>query len=368
MIVREPMIAEALVLVGDRHFERRSIPIPDIGEFDGLLKVEACGLCGTDHEQYTGHLRAPFSFIPGHEVVGTIERLGDAAAQRWGVRQGQRVAVEVFHSCRECQQCRSGTYRRCERNGFARMVGFIDVERPPGLWGGYSTHLYLPPDSMLLPVPDDLNPVLAVLFNPLGAGVRWASTLPDTSPGDVVAVLGPGIRGLSATVAAREAGAGFVMLTGVGPRDRPRLEQASAFGADLAIDITEQDPVAALRTATGGLADIVIDVTAKAPAAFAQAIALTRPGGTVVVAGTRGTLDTPGFSPDQIVYKEIRILGALGVDVTAYSTALQILSSRKYPFETIPRRVAGLDDLESLIMTMAGEGDPKIPVHGVLVP
>ncbi|AMC72822.1 alcohol dehydrogenase [Mycobacterium tuberculosis] len=74
----------------------------------------------------------------------------------------------------------------------------------------------------------------------------------------------------------------------VGTRDADRLALAAQFGADLAVDVAIDDPVAALTEQTGGLADVVVDVTAKAPAAFAQAIALARPAGTVVVAGTRG--------------------------------------------------------------------------------
>jgi alcohol dehydrogenase len=248
------------------------------------------------------------------------------------------------------------------------MYGFVDVEHEPGLWGGYATHLYLAPDALLLPVPDVLDPVQATLFNPIGAGIRWAVTVPDMRPGDVVAILGPGIRGLSAAAAAKAAGAGFVLLTGVGPRDDARLARAGEFGADLAVDVAVDDPVTALREATGGRADIVLDVTAKAPAAPGQAVRLARPGGTIVLAGTRGTDATPGFIPDHIVYKELRVQGALGVDVAAYRAALDMLAAGRYPFAELPRRVAGLDDLEDLIRTMAGEGDPDIPVHGVLAP
>jgi len=361
--------AEALVLTSPRAFEPRSFPLPTIGDDDGLLRVEACGLCGTDHEQFTGHIRTPGAIVPGHEVVGVIEQLGPRAAERWGVREGQRVAVEVFLSCRSCANCRAGVYRRCERHGTATMVGFVSVDREPALWGGYATHLYLDPDVMLLPVPDGLDPVLATVFNPLGAGIRWGATLPGTGPGDVVAVLGPGLRGLSACVAAKEAGAAFVMLTGVGPRDRPRLDAAHAFGADLVVDVAVDDPVKALRAAVGRMADVVVDVTAKAPAAFAQAVRLARHGGTVVVAGTRGDgVEAPGFQPDHVVYKELRVLGALGVDYPAYAEALRILASGRYPFADLPRRVATLATLEPLLRTMAGEGDADIPVHAVVTP
>jgi alcohol dehydrogenase len=111
----------------------------------------------------------------------------------------------------------------------------------------------------------------------------------------------------------------------------------------------------------------VVDVTAKAPAAFGQAIALSRTGGTVVVAGTRGAGDIPGFNPDHVVYKELRVQGALGVDAPAYLEALAILASGRYPFASISREATGFDGLEALLASLAGEGDSP-PLHGVLVP
>jgi alcohol dehydrogenase len=357
----------AAVLESPRRLKTRTFQLPDIGDDDGLLRVEACGLCGTDHEQYTGHLPAGFAFIPGHEAVGIVEAVGPRAAERWGVAPGDRVAVEVFLSCRACPSCEAGDYRRCERHGLSDMYGFHGVGDAPGLWGGYAEHQYLAPDSMLLPVPDSLDPVVATAFNPLGAGVRWGAVIPETGAGDVVAVLGPGIRGLSASVAAREAGAAFVMITGRGARDAPRLALATSFGADLAVDTETTDPATALRDATGGLADIVIDVTAKAPGALAQAITLARPGGKIVIAGTRASVETPGFIPDLIVYKELQIIGALGVDAPAYRDALDILASGRWPFADLPRETASLDTVDGLLETMAGERDVP-PVHAVLVP
>jgi alcohol dehydrogenase len=364
--------ATALVLDGPRILAPRSFELPDVGADDGLLRVEACGLCGTDHEEFTGELNPGFAFVPGHETVGVIDKVGPAAAERWEVTEGDRVAVAVFQSCRACDNCRAGRYRQCVRHGIRDMYGFVPVETPPSLWGGYADFQYLSPDAMLLPLPKGMDPVIATLFNPLGAGIRWGVKLPRTRPGATVAVLGPGIRGLSTAAAVKRAGAGFVMITGAGPRDKDRLDIATLFGADLAVDVTEENPVAALKRVTGGLADVVVDVTAKAPAAFAQAIDLARPGGTVVVAGTRGTAEMPAFSPDSLVFKELRVLGALGVDVDDYAEAIDLLAEGAYPFEQLPRRVVGFDSIAGLLGAMAGEenGDRPgtRPVHGVLVP
>jgi alcohol dehydrogenase len=356
------------VLEEPRQLVPREIALPNTADDDALLRVDACGLCGTDHEQYTGHLPTGFAFVPGHETVGVIEQIGDAASRRWGVVPGDRVAVEVFQSCRTCDACRAGAYQRCERHGLADMYGYIGVDKTPGLWGGYAQYQYLGPDAIVHRVPDGVDPIVATLFNPLGAGVRWGVTVPGTKAGDVVAVLGPGVRGLSVVAAVREAGAGFVMVTGRGARDRERLAVARDFGADLSVDSADIDPVRALREATGALADVVVDVTAKAPEAFTQAIALARPAGTVVVAGTRGTPATPDFQPDHIVYKEFRIVGALGVDSAAYRAALALLAAGRYPFADLPRRVVGLDNAENLIQSLAGEGDAPPPVHGVIAP
>src|ERR1700730_8637847 len=106
------MEARGGVLEAPRRLATVTFPLPEIGDDDGLLRVEACGLCGTDHEHYTGTLPASFAFVPGHETVGIVEAVGAGAAQRWGAHRGDRVAVEVFLSCRDCAACREGVYIR----------------------------------------------------------------------------------------------------------------------------------------------------------------------------------------------------------------------------------------------------------------
>ena len=158
----------ALVLEAPRRFDLRELPRPAVREDTGILRVDACGLCGTDHEQYTGALHPGRPFVPGHEVVGTVEELGPVAAERWGVAVGDRVAVEVFLGCGACDACRLGELRRCARHGLRTMYGLVGLAEGSGLNGGYATHLELRADSLLLPVPPALDPALATVFNPLG--------------------------------------------------------------------------------------------------------------------------------------------------------------------------------------------------------
>ena len=134
-----------------------------------------------------------FAFVPGHEIVGTIEAVGRRRPRRWGVAPGDRVAVEVFQSCRECAACRAGEYRRCARHGLRDMYGFVDVDRAAGPLGRVrGAGLPRARRACCCRVPDGLDAVAATMFNPLGAGIRWAVTLPGTAPGAIVAVLGPG--------------------------------------------------------------------------------------------------------------------------------------------------------------------------------
>ena len=103
-------VIRAAVQTGPRQIEIREFPRPVIGPDDGgLLRVEACGICGSDVEQYTGTERSVPLMVPGHEPLGIIEEVGAAAAKRWGVQPGDRVAVEVLIPCRSCRAWPDGT-------------------------------------------------------------------------------------------------------------------------------------------------------------------------------------------------------------------------------------------------------------------
>ena len=360
-------MVRALVLEAPRRLIVHEFPIPIIGADDALLRVEACGLCGTDHELWSGSMKKNLPLVPGHEAVGIIERIGADAATRWGVREGDRVGVAPRQACGSCATCASGDPRGCERHR-GDTYGSIPLSSVPSLWGGYGEYQYLSPDSQLVHIPHELDPVVAAMFNAVANGIRWGVVVPQTKPGDVVAVLGPGIRSLAAAAAAREAGASFVMVTGRGPRDAQRLALASKFGADLAVDIAVDDPVDALRSAAGALADVVVDVTAMAPAAFVQALDLAKERGTVCVAGIHGDAPVPGFRADVIVLKELRIIGTRGTDRPEFEAAVRLLSSGRYPFAEVPRGVASLEGVSELLATMAGERDSAPPPFAVLVP
>ncbi len=101
------MQSRALVLAEPRQLEQRVLPVPEIGDDDGLLRVEACGLCGTDHEQFTGAIPVFAPYVPGHEIVGVIEAVGGRAAEavgRTGRPARRRRSVHVVPRVRRLRR------------------------------------------------------------------------------------------------------------------------------------------------------------------------------------------------------------------------------------------------------------------------
>jgi threonine dehydrogenase-like Zn-dependent dehydrogenase len=360
-----PKTSFAMVQTGVRTLEPRDVPIPEIDDDSAILQLEACGICGSDYEQFDGVLRTPVPVIPGHEPLGIIVRIGDRAARRWGVDEGDRVAVETMISCRHCGPCLSGSYHLCDQR---RIYSYVPLTEPPGLWGGYSQYMYLHPNSILHKVDKTLPPELGVTFNPLGAGFRWAVEIPNTRPGDTVVILGPGQRGLASVVACREVGAGTVIVTGLEADDR-KLALARTFGADHTIDVDNEDAVTRVKELTGGRgADVVVDVSAYATKPVADALSMVRPGGTVVLAGVKGFKAVENFVSDLVVMKEINIRGAIGVTSSGYRSAIRLIESGRVPLALMHTHDFALCDAELAIRTLAREIPGEESIHSCLIP
>jgi threonine dehydrogenase-like Zn-dependent dehydrogenase len=355
----------AAVQTGPRQIELREFPRPAIGADDGLLRVERCGICGSDVEQYRGQLGGRYPSIPGHEPLGVIEDIGDRAAQRWGVQPGDRVAVEILIPCRSCDLCLTGQYMACRhrQGGYSTMLTSVE----PGLWGGYAEYLYLHPNAIVHKVQADLPADLAVMFNPLGAGVRWAVHYGQVQMGDTLLILGPGQRGLCALIAAKAVGAGTVIVTGLA-KDEHKLRLAREFGADYTINVDQENTVERVMDITGGRgADVVLDVTPIATQPVNDAIACVRHGGRVVLAGLKGRRSME-FVSDSIISKGCTVQGAFGVDARAYLQAIRIIESRQFPLENMHTHTFGLDDTTRAIETLAGEIEGEQAVHVSIAP
>ncbi|MBM3485128.1 MAG: zinc-binding dehydrogenase [Alphaproteobacteria bacterium] len=349
--------AQAAVLTGPRQIEFQEFVLPEIGPEEGLIRMEAAGLCGTDYEQYAGHLTGtPWDItpiIPGHEIQGRVERIGAEASRRRGLKEGDRVVVEAIIPCGQCFQCAIGATTLCE-SGLGYGL-YVRSNSAPHLWGGYATHLYLHPRALVHKVPDNIPTDILSLFNPLSNAVRWAYELPQTGIGDVIVIAGPGQRGLLSVVAAREAGAGTVIITGT-KQDKHRLALAKELGADATIEVDSEDPVRRVLEITGGRkADVVLDVSAGATAPIIQAVDMVRRGGKIVLAGLKSFKPVGNLITDKIVINEIQMLGVLSAGWVSIEKAIDILKRRGHELQALCSHTLPLEEADKAVRLLGRE-------------
>jgi len=357
-------MVRAAVQTGPRTIEMREFRRPEIGPDAALLRVEANGICGSDIEIYRGHLggeRDPF--IPGHEPLGIIEELGDRAAERWGVQVGDRVAVEVIVPCRACEDCLTGRYQACRFRTYGHGVTGVDVA--PSLWGGFAEYMYLSPTTVVHKIDKTLPVEIAAMYNPIGAGVRWAVDLGGVGLGDTLVVLGAGQRGIGAVIAAKAAGAKTVIITGL-ERDRHKLAVARELGADhtVIVDGDEgQDVVEAVTEITDGrMADVALEVTPMAAQPVTDAMTSVRHGGVVVLAGLKGRREIP-LVTDLLINRGLTVKGAFGVDAAANRKAIALIESRRFALEKLHTHTFGLGEVGLAIDTLAGDAGDGAAIH-----
>jgi threonine dehydrogenase-like Zn-dependent dehydrogenase len=313
-----PKTTLAMVQTGPRRLEARELPMPAIDDDSAILRVEACGICGSDYEQFEG------------------------------VDVGDRVAVETMLACHCCDTCLGGRYHLCSHR---QIYSYIPLSSEPGLWGAYAQYMWLAPNAILHRMDPALPPELAVMFNPLGAGFRWAVEVPQTQVGDTVLILGPGQRGLASVVAARHAGAGKIIVTGRSA-DARKLEIARRLGADHTIDVDNEPALERIKSYTGGRgADVVVEVTSYATEPVRDALGYVRPGGTIVLAGVKGFKPVDDFVSDLIVLNEITIRGVIGVTSSGYRKAIDLIHARTTPLEImLARQVEGEESIHSCLI------------------
>jgi threonine dehydrogenase-like Zn-dependent dehydrogenase len=358
--MRERVVAAVKVAPGTT--ELRELPVPEVAPDAGLLRIEAAGICGSDTRSYPKPSRHGQPHVMGHENVGRVAAIGRVASERWGVREGDRVALEEYLPCGRCDVCLAGEHRFCEqtnihRGGIAVRYGFTPLSVPPGLWGGFSEMLYLHPSSIVHPLGDAVPAALAALALPIANGWQWAHIEGGIGPGRSVLIIGPGQQGLGCVVAAKEAGADLVIVAGTS-RDAQRLDAARALGADHVVDVDAEDPVERVRSLTGGRGvDVAIDTAAASHATVGAALgAIKEKSGTVLVAA--GAMDqTIASFPVGIVKRKYATLkGVRGHGHEAVSRAIAIIASRRYALDRLATHQLGLERVDEALRTAAAGG------------
>jgi len=228
--------------------------------------------------------------------------------------------------------------------------------------------MFLHGNSVVHKVDSTIPASTAVIFNPLGAGFRWAVDMPDARPGDTVVIMGPGQRGLASVIALRHVGVTDIIVTGLAA-DAEKLKLAEFYGASLTIDVENENVVHRVKEATGGKgADIVVDVSSYATQPVADALQLVKVGGQIVLAGVKGFKAVDNFVSDLLVMKEATIKGAIGVTSTGYRQAIDLIESGDVDFTPMHTHDFDLGDAELAIRTLAREIEGDESIHSCLIP
>jgi len=278
---------------GPGHLELREVPVPQIAPGEVLIRVRACGICGSDLKiQDDEHPYTP-PVVIGHESAGEIAEVGNSVTG-WVV--GDRVVSEQHtHACGHCRQCLTG-------NAFACVS-----KRAPGYFVDGAFAEFIKVSAWLLHrIPDNLSFVEAALSEPAAVAAHGVVDRTGIGPEDVVLVLGCGPIGLVAAKMAQAAGAAKVIVTGIDRDEDVRLPKARELGIDHVVNVMQTDLAALVEDLTGGEgADVVIELSG-APPAITQAFQLARRLGRV------GIIGQPPTDEVAIPYREA-LFGALTV-------------------------------------------------------
>ena len=351
----------AAVKVGPSTTELRELDLPPIPDDAALMKVEVAGVCGTDVSQYRLPLRNG-PLVMGHENVGYLARVGKTFAAHKGMNEGDLVFLEHYLPCGHCEWDHIGEYRHCPATEWfydpaAIRYGYTSMAIAPGLWGGFSHYLYLPLNAVLHKVPNGLTSEEAGVATPMSNGIQWALIDGGIGYGSTVLIQGPGQQGLCCLMAAKQAGADRVIVTGTS-KDARRLEVATTFGADAVVDVQTEDPLARILEVTDGRGvDVVIDCTVGAGTAplLLGIEALKRRAGTMVVQA-EGNQEFPSFPIGRLTRKGITLKSARGHSYRAVELALHQLASHRFPLGMMMTHTFGLAQVDYAIKSVGGEG------------
>lgn len=240
------------------------MPKPGISEGELLLKVKACGICGSDVMEWYRIKKAPV--VLGHELTGEVVEVGKGVKD---FKQGDRVTVTHHVACYDCHYCSQGKETMCET---LRKTKFYP--------GGFSEFLRVPEMNVkngALRLPDGISYEDGTFIEPLGCVIR-GQRVADVKPGQTVLVLGSGITGLLHMQLAKANGAAKVIATDI---SEYRLKAAKRLGADHVLDAKEDVPASVMKLNGNRLADRVIICTGALPA-FKQALHSVDRGGTIL--------------------------------------------------------------------------------------
>jgi threonine dehydrogenase-like Zn-dependent dehydrogenase len=308
------------------------LPDPEPAARFAVVRVGACGICGTDLSITSGRgfLQMPPGWVLGHEYSGEVVAVGPEVER---LRVGDHVTALAIPSCGRCPHCLQGDPQWCTGDG--KLMGT----------GAYAEYAAIA-ESQAVTVPAGLSWTDGAMIEPVAVGLHGAK-LAHLAPDDRVLVIGAGPIGLGAVFWARRMGAGTVVVMATSDHRRAFAEHIGATSFVAAGD----DPVAEAIEALGGAPDVVIEA-AGAPGTIEQAMQIVKPTGTVVVLGWCTVPDS--YVPAQYLMKEIRLQFSMTYDVAEFRHVIDTLEQDAAPLRALVSSVVTLDELPEKFETLRG--------------
>ncbi|HJU15322.1 MAG TPA: zinc-binding dehydrogenase [Stellaceae bacterium] len=340
-----PPAMKAWVLDGPGELRLTEKPVPVPGPAEVLVRIDAIAVCATDIEIIRHGLPAiidggsPFhrNFTPGHEYMGTVVKLGPAVDE---FAIGDRIAVEVHAGCGRCRRCREGMYTSCLNYGYSakghRANGFSTD-------GGFAEYAVNNVNTMVH-VPDDMPDEEATLIVTAGTAMYGLDVMGGLFAGEGIVVSGPGPIGLMGVGVAKALGAAPVILTGT--RDR-RLDMGKRLGADAVVNVTREDPVAAVERLTGGQGVPFVLECSGAPKALDEAARIVNRGGRICLAAFPA--EPVPVDLAHIVRNNIYVFGIRGEGKSATHRAAALMAQKRFDAKLIHTHTFPLTEVPTAI-------------------
>ncbi|MBN9110729.1 MAG: zinc-binding dehydrogenase [Pseudonocardia sp.] len=362
----DAVMGSVAALVGRGAVEVQNYPVPATGPGEALLEILQANVCGSDVGIY--HHRNPVlrDVVLGHEFVARVAVLGEGLTHDSAgtpVAVGDRVVVVYFRVCGRCRACGRGEFNMCV-NWADTMA--VPPTQAPHFHGAFASHYHLSAGRHFYVVPDGLTDAEVAGANCGLAQMLFTLERIGVRRGQNVVVQGCGGLGLYACAVAARSGARVIAVE----RDPDRIAAAARFGAgdvvDMRIDVSDGDRLSRVAELTDGDgADLVIEVTGR-PAAFAEAVAFARTGGTIASVGNLGV--GPGaelsITPASFTRKNLTVRGFLRYDPWYLRRALDFLLDTRdlHPYGSLSDRVYSLDEIDTAILRTESGGAMRAAV------
>ena len=306
------------------------VPEPQIADDEVLVKVAACGICGSDLHLYKHGSLSPNLRI-GHETAGTVAEIGKKVK---GFGAGDRVAVLGRVPCGECHWCVRGRHHVCPTR--------LDVR------GGFSEYVAVKP-QMLAPLPEEISFRQAAVAEPMAVslhGIRLA----QITPSDGVVVTGAGPIGLFATALLRDIGVRGLVVSE--PSEKRR--EIASIWADRVVDPIAEDSADAAREALDPGPDALVECSGQA-AVLEEAFGMIGFAGRILLLGA--CLESINLNPASMLVKETAFQGSYGCDMVEFSHCIELIASGKVDVDPIISGAVSLDELPNAFEKLSGPND-----------